>query len=303
VGVPGWLVRDVPGIRHPDPVLREETAVAARLAAEELEGGPVAVLGHHPPRAVAHDVVAEHPHVVASRLDEQDVHLGVLAAVALQAVLHAAVEHDPHGLVQDPADPVVAQVAAEGPVRGVVQVGHDGIDADDEVGPVPDGEVDVGRLLHPAVHVVAAGDADGAIEAGEGGGGLDGLRDRQFGEAVPPEGDRLAAVEVDRDHVELPGQVPEAIAAEPREEDPMQVLLDAGRLHEAGGQELEEGRDEVGEVPALPGEARDQGPGEDPRGADRAPQELERPEPVEGSRGHAEGRMGARRGLVVHLAR
>ena len=95
------------------PVLGEEPPAAGLVLPEVRERRAVAVLGDDAPRAVAHDVVAEHPQVVAGGLDQQDVDLGVLAAVALHAVLHAAVEHDAHHLVEHPRDPAVAEVAVQ----------------------------------------------------------------------------------------------------------------------------------------------------------------------------------------------
>jgi hypothetical protein len=57
-------------------VLREQPPVARGVAPEERERRAVAVLRHHAPRARAHDVVAEHAHVVARRLQQQDVDVG-----------------------------------------------------------------------------------------------------------------------------------------------------------------------------------------------------------------------------------
>ena len=205
-------------------------------------------------------------------------------------------------LVEHPRHAAVAQVAAQRAVRRVVEVRDDRVDADDEIGPALDREVDVRRLLDTAVDVVPPPDAHGAVEPGHGNGGLDRLRDRHCAPASAAEGDGLAAVEVHRDHVELAQEVAEAVASQAGDEDAVEVLLDPAGLHQARGQELEEGPGEVGEVAALAGEARDEGPGQDPRGLRRAPEELQRAEAVQGSRGDAEGRSGALGGLVVHLA-
>ena len=119
------------------------------------------------------------------------------------------------------------------PLRRVVQVGHDRVDADHEVGPALDREVDVRGLAHAAVDVVAPLDAHGAVEPRQGGGGLDRLRDGHVAAAAPAEGHGLAAVEVDRHHVELARQVGEAVALQARAEHALQVLLDPRGLQQA----------------------------------------------------------------------
>jgi hypothetical protein len=283
---------DVLRIGEADPVARKDPDERGPTLAEELDRRAVAVLGHDLPRAVLHDVVGEHAEVVARGLDEHDVHVGVLAPVALHAVCHAAVEHDPQSLVEHVRHPALAEVAAERAVgRGrVVQDGDEGVDADDEVGPVVDRELDVRGLLDPAIHVVAAVDAHRPVEARQRGRGLDGLRHRNVREAVVAERDRLALVEVHGDDEERAGEVVEPVGAVAGAEDGLEVVADAGGLHEARRKEGEGRPEEVRQVPSLAGEGRDEGPREHARGAKGALHELDDVEAEEGRRRDAERR-------------
>ena len=74
-------LRQAHGIPHRDAVALQEPAVLGAAGGEGLERGPVGVNRDDPARAVPHDVVAEHPQVVAGGLEQQDVHLRVLRAI------------------------------------------------------------------------------------------------------------------------------------------------------------------------------------------------------------------------------
>ncbi len=278
----------------------QEAPVAGVVIAEERAHGPVPVPGHHPACAVTHDVVGEHLGVVPAGLDEQDVDLRVLGLIPLQPVLHAAVQHDAQGLVEDIGDAVVAQVTLEAATRGPVQDGDDGVDADDKVRPVPNGKVDVGGLLDPPVHVVAVPDAHRAVEAGEGGGGL---HRSGNGDAVPflPEGHRFSAVQVHRHHVELPGQAGEGVRVVTALEELMQVFLETGGLHETGGEQLEEREREIGDAPPFAGEGGQERFLENAGSPSRPLQELRDAQAVEGRGRDPEGAPGSGGDLLVHL--
>src|SRR5436190_2115227 len=71
-------------------------------------------------RTVAQDVVAEHPQVPGIRLEEEDVDLGVLGTITLEPVLHAPVQHDAQGLVEDVGDAATAQRSRQRTAGAVV---------------------------------------------------------------------------------------------------------------------------------------------------------------------------------------
>ena len=109
--------------------------------------------------------------------------------------------------------PLLLRWPFRGPARAWLSMGTIGLMQMTRSAPLLDGQVDVRRLLDPAVHVVAAADAHRPVEAGQGRGGLHGLRDGDVAVAPLPEGHRLAAVEVHRDDVQVSGQVVERVAA------------------------------------------------------------------------------------------
>src|SRR5258707_13643429 len=105
-------VREPAGIPQGDAVTPQQAPVLVLARDEGLQGGAVGVRGHDLARAVPHDVVGEHPEVVPARLDEQDVHLRVLGLVALEPVLHPAVERDAQHLGQDAGGALPTEVRA-----------------------------------------------------------------------------------------------------------------------------------------------------------------------------------------------
>ena len=101
-----------------------------------------------------------------------------------------------------PSYVVAAALAVEAPADAVGER-PERVVADDQVGAVLDGDVDVGGAPHAAVDVVDALDARRLVEARQRRRRLHRFRDRHRGVLVVAEDDALGGVEVHRADVEL----------------------------------------------------------------------------------------------------
>ena len=173
------------------------------------------------------------------------------------------------------------------------RIGHDRVDADDEVGTVLDGQVDVGGLLDAAVHVVPSVDAHRPVEAGQGGRGLHRPGDRDVAVALGRRRPRPAPLSRSTATTKSsPRQILEAVGTAARAEEIVQVLLDPRSRRGGRGEGARRGtRRGPTRLRPSPVRVRDERLGEDAGGLHRALQELEGAQAVEGGRGHPEGRV------------
>src|SRR3546814_10013055 len=95
------------------------------------------------------------------------------------------------------------------------------------------------------VYQVPAAHFHRRVQAGQGGAGLHGARDRHVVPAFAAEQHRLAAVEFDRDHEQLRIQLAEVVAAAAAGEDVAQEAFDFGVVEQAGGHQAAEAVDQV----------------------------------------------------------
>ena len=115
----------------------------------------------------------------------------------------AHVGDPPHAVAEDGRDRLLE----------VVDVGHQRVDDDDELGALLDRDVDVGGRADAAVDQLAPLEVDRLVDDRQAGRALDRLGDRHVGPALLAEDDPLAGVEVGRGQVELAVEQAEVVDA------------------------------------------------------------------------------------------
>ena len=147
--------------------------LVALVVAGELQGHRLeAVLGDLESGAVVQDRGAEHELVVELGLDQDDVDARIALLPVLDRDVEALVGEQPERLVADRREAHVGDAAGAGagdrrdPLSEVVDVRDQGVDDDDELGAVLDGDVDVRGRADAAVDELAAVDLDRLVEHG-----------------------------------------------------------------------------------------------------------------------------------------
>ncbi|EWS52543.1 hypothetical protein X551_04669 [Methylibium sp. T29] len=199
------------------------------------------MLGHAAALRVAERVGEEHLGVARVGLEQQDVGVGVELVVLAQAELHARADQRAERLAQHLRQAAVDQPrqrrpgTVRRPVRvGGAVVGHQRIQADQQVQALVEQDRGMQRLAQHAIDVAAAVDLDRREQSGQRGAGLHGERDRHVVVARQAEGPGVAAVEVDRHQHQPARQRAEVVAAAGRAEHAAQVLVDRAVGEQAG---------------------------------------------------------------------
>ncbi len=278
--------------------LLEPVVVGGELHGHRLEAvaGDVQALGE------VHDRRLEHQLVVGLGLDEQDVDAGVAVLPLLGHLVEPLVGDELERLVADLGHAHVAHAPGARPPRGldhlgeVVDVRHQRVDHDDELGARLDGDVQVGGGHDPAVDELAAVDLHRVVDHRQGAGGAHGGGDGHVVPALGAEDDALTGVQVGGGEVELALEHPEVVGAVGVREDRAHVLLHPAAGVEALGQGLRQAEHDVhgGDRAELPGELAQQERGLD-RQRDALLGELADVGPQQG----AELQVGERRGDLL----
>ena len=210
------------------------------------QGVAIGELRDAPARGEAEDVGVEQFAIGGIGLEHQLVDVRVLLRIARQPDLHARLQHGAQGLREHAGQTAFGDAAVAEAVRLRFGIGivagverHQRVDAEHQV----DVAIQHDRGMHRAAQCTIddmpdapalVDQLDRGIQAGQSGAGLHRLRDRHVVPAAVAEAHRLAAVEVDADHVQRPLELAEIVAAPAPAEHIAQEALDLGIVEQAG---------------------------------------------------------------------
>ena len=200
-------------------------------------GALVGVLAQASPVAVTENIGEKHFCIIARRLKEHDIGVAVLMLVAIHADPHPGMDDGAECLREDDRQAAIVERLAFLRIAPGRQFGverNQRVDAKYQFGAFLEGDRGMQCLDQRAIHVIVIADAHRREEAGQGGAGLNGDRDRYIVMSGGTKGDGFAGIEIGRYQKEFALELAEIVGATAPDEEIAHHAIDTAVVEDTG---------------------------------------------------------------------